>query len=379
MAERVVLHIGTMKSGTSYLQSVLVRNLAALDAAGCHFLGGAFATQTRAVRDVVRGGPGQQWAKLAQEARRGTAQASLVSMEFLSFAREPALDSLLGPLNGLAVDVVVTVRDQFRAIPAQWQTYARNNGTSSWADYLHEIGAYRVAGKLPHRSSSRAFRTFHRAQDVPAILDRWSSHPGVRSVTVVTVPPPDAAREVLWDRFALAAGIEADVAFDGLRENISLGYASCDFLCRLNRRLGDALQPRYSRVLRPIAREVLLPLRGTEGRPELDRGAARYARSRNEHFRTTLQAASLPIVGSLEDLPVREAPAGRRGPVPPPDEDKVRRAAWAVRQHLLEEPGTGPGPAAEQAAGPAAGSGAPADDIVDDVAQLLRRRLARSR
>jgi hypothetical protein len=323
------------------------------------------------VRDVVRGGSGQDWAKLAQEARHGTAQAGLVSMEFLSFAREPALNALLGPLEGLPVDVVVTVRDQFRAIPAQWQTYARNHGTSSWSDYLHEIGAYRVGGRSPHRTPTRAFRTFHRAQDVPAILGRWSGHPGVRSVTVVTVPPPDAAREVLWDRFALAAGIEVDVAFDGLRENISLGYASCDFLCRLNRHLDDSLQLRYTRMLRPIAREVLLPLRTTEGRPELDRGAARYARSRNEEFRTTLRGAGLPIVGSLEDLPVREAPAGGRGPVLPPDEDKVRRAAWAVHQHLLEGPGT--------EAGPAAAPDAPLDEIVGEVAQLLRRRLARPR
>lgn len=377
MAERVVLHIGTMKSGTSYLQSVLARNLDALRASGYRFLGGAFRAQSRAVREVLSEGSDTRWRALAERAHRPTGRVPLVSMEFLSFAREEALDTLLRPLQGLDVDVVLTVRDQFRALPAQWQTYARNTGTASWAAYLREIGAYH-----PVRGArSRAFRTFHRAQDVPTILDRWSGHPAVRSVTVVTVPPPGAPRQVLWDRFAVAVGIEAEMAFDGLKENVSLGYASCDFLRRLNQelglgRLGDPgqdfgeLRPhRYTRVLRPIAREVLLPLRPDEGRPELDRAAAGYARLRNEEFRTTLRRGGLPIVGSLEDLPVHDDPAGRPETVVPPSEEHVRKAALAVRQHLL----------GETERGSVEGQSVTLEELVVEVARLLRPRLERPR
>ena len=54
MAERVVLHIGTMKSGTSFVQSALMANPSALEAAGARYLGGTFGRQAKAVRDFFQ-------------------------------------------------------------------------------------------------------------------------------------------------------------------------------------------------------------------------------------------------------------------------------------------------------------------------------------
>ena len=82
-------------------------------------------------------------------------------------------------LEGLEVDVVVTVRDQRRAIPAQ--SARRLPGTSEPVPGRSSCGKLEpmVGGES---GSSLALWKFRRAQDVPVIVRRWAGHPGVSSV-----------------------------------------------------------------------------------------------------------------------------------------------------------------------------------------------------
>ena len=92
-------------------------------------------------------------------------------MEFLSFAEDEhssRRSSTRSP--GLEVEVVLTVRDQFRAIPAQWQTFTRNFGTDDWETYLRRIDA---SGWRGRRSQARR-RPSAGPRTSSAILDRWS-------------------------------------------------------------------------------------------------------------------------------------------------------------------------------------------------------------
>lgn len=367
MAKRVVLHIGTMKSGTSFVQSALMENPGPLEAAGARYLGETFGRQAKAVRDVYqhprRTERHQRWQALADEARAFPGDAALVSMEFLSFAQPKQLGVFLDPFRGLDVEVVLTVRDQFRAIPAQWQTFTRNYGTDDWGTYLRRIEAAGWRGR-----GSRAAMTFHRAQDVVSILDRWSTRDDVRRVTVVTLPPPEAPREELWHRFCRATRVAAEEAvLGGLRDNISLGYASCDLLRRLNAHLEDVRPRFYRKAMRPLAREVLAPLREQEGRPELDRQAAELARRRNQDIRDAVRRRGHELVGTLDDLPMpEEIEAPER--VVPPSGDQVLRAAEAVRGYtanLLDGRAAGSGDDVERRA-------ARLDEEVLEVARLLR-------
>ncbi len=363
MADRVILHIGTMKSGTSFIQSALMGNGAALDAAGVVYLGGSFGRQSRAVRRALGRPPRvdgpRGWARLAHEARRHEGRAGLVSMEFLSFARDSQLDTFLAPLAGLEVQVVLTVRDQFRAIPAQWQTFVRNFGEDDWETYLRNIDAPR----LSRGRDSRAFTTFHRAQDIVPMLNRWSSHPGVAQVDVVTVPGPEAPRDELWNRFCEAVAIPAgSTTLLDTQDNSSLGYASCDYLRRLNPYLSDVPPRRYRKGIRPLTREALGPLRQLEGRPELDEKGAAYARSLNERIRAALTRRGHRVFGSLEELPVPTDP-----PIPPAVAlaaplDQVHRAADAAWDRCAELVGRKAGTRPEEL-----------DAVVADGARLLRR------
>ena len=61
MAERVVLHIGSMKSGTSFIQNVLGNNREALAQHGISFAGERWRDQVSAVQDLIaHGGPRQE-------------------------------------------------------------------------------------------------------------------------------------------------------------------------------------------------------------------------------------------------------------------------------------------------------------------------------
>lgn len=345
MAGRVVLHLGAMKTGTSYLQSLLGKNQDAMAAAGFDFLGGKFGVQARAVRDVlnlpkapVRNRAG--WAAIAEDARRLDGRTGIVSMEFLSFASDDHVAEFLAPLDGLEVEVVLTMRDQFRTIPAQWQTYTRNFGTEDWGSYLRSIEPSRLRPK-----SSRAHMTFHRAQDLLPILDRWSSAPQVARTHVVTVPGPGAPREELWNRFRAACGIpEIDIDHGQVHDNPSLGYGSCDYLRRMNVHLQDIRPKRYRAAVVGLARNVLVGRRGEESKPALDLRAAKFARTRNQALREAL--ADHQLWGSLEDLPVPADLDDYARGVTAVQPQEVLEAGRAVWEHLAEkvgDDGTPPG------------------------------------
>jgi hypothetical protein len=362
VAERVVLHIGTMKSGTSFIQSALMSHPEELDAAGARFLGETFGRQAKAVRDVLRKPKRPtrhtRWRALADEARSFDGDLGIISMEFLGFARDAQLSQFLDPFEGLRIEVVLTVRDQFRAIPAQWQTFTRNFGTDDWATYLRRIDHT----PWSRDRGSRASVTFHRAQDVVGVLDRWAAHPRVSRITVITLPPPESPREELWHRFCSATGLNApDVALAEARENSSLGYASCDFLRRLNPLLEDVRPRFYRKGMRPLAREALAPLRETESRPELDRRGAAFARGLNQKVRDAVRTGGYDVVGSFDDLPVPSELDQPQHPVLPSIE-QVRRAAVSTREHAARVRGKADSPAPDDL-----------DELVADCARLLRR------
>ena len=362
MAHRIVLHVGTMKSGTSFLQSVLMANPEALARQGSSYLGQTFGRQSRAVRQMFkthrnRARFSRPWLALAEEARAYDGAVGVISMEFLSFANDRKVRELLAPYSGLDVRVVVTVRDQFRAIPAQFQTFTRNFGTDAWPGYLQHIQA--PLGS-PERET-RAYTTFHRAQDSVPIIERWSRAKGVGGLEVVTVPPPGAPRELLWERFCAAGGLDpAGFELDGLHANESIGLASCDYLRRLNTHLADVRPAKYRSGIRPLVSGVLAPLRDDEPRPELGAVAAAYAGRRNHEIRAAVERLGVPVTGTLADLPIDD-PQSVPEPNDPPDHQVVR-AARAVVEHCSASLGR-----------PVPDLGGDLDDTVARSARLLRR------
>lgn len=346
MAERLVLHIGTMKSGTTFLQTALIQNTALHEAQGDFiYASGSFRAQSAAARQVLSHPDDptkhRDWYELLAKVRAHGNTTGVVSQEFIGFADDFQTDAFLAATEGFdTVEVIVTVRDQFRAIPAQWQSFVRNQGAVAWSAYLKQIDPAR---RRPEDIGGHASRTFHRAQDVVPMLRRWSGHPRVSKLSVVTVPPSDAPRDELWHRFCAAAGVVSTLAYLGAsRDNVSLGYASCDTLRRINTHLGSLdhkVRRAYRTGMAPITRGVLAELRQQEGRPALDRGGQQLALRANQEIRDEL--AGYDLFGSLEDLPVpAELPRAPKR-ADEPERREVERAMRAVWEHFARETGRG--------------------------------------
>src|SRR4051794_28014732 len=124
---RVVLHVGAMKSGTTYLQSLLFANQATLAERGVLVPGRSAGEQTHAVMDAlghVGGKPhAGAWDALLQEVR-GHDGTSVISMEFLGPAVPAKVDRVLADFD--EVTVVVTARDLNRNLAAMWQETVQN-------------------------------------------------------------------------------------------------------------------------------------------------------------------------------------------------------------------------------------------------------------
>lgn len=303
----IFLHVGVMKTGTTYLQRLMWKNRAALADAGILVPGEGPADQAKAVRDklringadpkVIRRTAGY-WERLTAQMLVWDGTASVFSMEFLSFANKRRAAEVVRSLSPAEVHVILTIRDTAEVLPAQWQTHARNRGTASWPEFA------RAAATSLEKHDDQAAKTFLRAQNVPRMLKVWGSAVPAKQLQVVTVPPRGSSQSLLWDRFAGVIGVDAEVCSRrNIRSNASLGQPSADFMRRLNRYLVDVPVSDYDRVMRRLARDVLSPRSEVEPRASIDPATRTFAREWNERVRTAVVDSGAQVVGDLGELP----------------------------------------------------------------------------
>lgn len=327
----VVLHVGLMKSGTTFVQDLLSANRAGLADQGVVVPG----KQGKAVRDVLRphgGGRDGAWARLVEEIAAGPPRA-VVSMEFLGPARETVIQRVVSSLRPARVEVVCTVRDLNRNLPAMWQETVQNGRSWTWPDYLAGVRAARPDAPAgdPGPGDPEAGQTFWRQQDAVRICRSWASY--ADRTTVVTVPPPGAASRELLERFAQAAGLDPSGLVPGTPANESIGAASTQALRALNEILQNrGSESRAGRVRkRVLAKQVLAGRRGEEARIGLD--VADWVRVSATVLQTGLQQLPVELIGAWTDLdPV---PVDGIDPAAVPAE-QVTEAAIAALAALVE-------------------------------------------
>ncbi len=302
MAERVVLHVGSMKSGTSFVQNVLGHNKDRLLEQGVLFPGERWKSQVNAVQDLIAsGGPEQQpmapdgkWRQLCDEVNAWSGTA-VISMEFLGPRNKEQISRIVGSFPGARVEAVLTCRDLGRNIPAMWLESTQNGTTASWADYLAAVRA--------EDRSVAAGRNFWRHQAIPAIAQRWADGVGQDRLTLVTVPRPGADPGLLWQRFASVLEIDPSRCDLDVRANPSIGLATAEVLLRLNRRMvgEDGTLPRsYDKYVKHIlAKRGLVARQGEEPRLGLSESWV-DARGRKQVDR--LRSQGHRVVGDLDEL-----------------------------------------------------------------------------
>lgn len=310
----VFLHIGTMKSGTSYIQGMLWRNRDVLRAQGVLFPGSSWQDQVVAVRDVIGADSGGRretvsgaWESMRDAMLGWTGAKAVLSMELLSVAAPERIESVVASLAPAEVHVVITARDLARVIPSAWQESTQNRQTWTWPVYLSA-----VTGE--GQAAPAAFRRFWRQHDVAAIATQWAEVVGKDHVHVVVVPAAGGPRDELWRRFCSAVGLD-ETAFAGanrVRGNPAVGAASAEFLRRLNVAVGrDLGVVDYDLLVKRFLAKRTLAHRTTESRLDLPARYHGWAVERARQMITEIQRSGVQVVDDLDDLVPTASPEPR--------------------------------------------------------------------
>ncbi|NPC95900.1 hypothetical protein [Nocardioides sp. zg-DK7169] len=329
----VFLHVGSPKTGTTFLQNVLwdQRALAAeqgLLLPGRRFHDHYLATlDVRDLADAPTAPPeaAGRWAALVAEAE-GWGGTTLISHELFASASAEQAKRAVASFGDREVHIVLTARDLVRQVPAEWQEHIKHRATVTMEGFLADLRA------------DRAHRTwFWQVQDFADVLRRWGATVPAERVHVVTVPPAGADAGTLWTRFATLLGLDP-AAFDTTvsRSNSSLGLEQAELLRRVNAELGDRvpLPGPYPQLAKNVLAHRLLAGRpGT--RLVLDAEADAFARQRSVEIVADLRTLGYDVVGDLDELVPPPAEAPSSGPTPS-DADLAAEGVAAIAG-LLDE------------------------------------------
>ncbi len=306
MTRRVYLHVGAPKTGTTYLQDRLAANRAELARHDVHYPLGLLASHFRPALDLLdlswggqRDDARGEWDKLVDRVKRHDGTV-IISHEILAGARPTQIRHAMRAFEGDEVHLVYSARDLARQIPAEWQEGVKHRRRRSFARFLTQV-----------QSSRRTKPTlwFWKAQGLPDVLTRWSEGLSPDRIHVVTVPQAGAPRDLLWERYCTAFGIDpAWAPEESSRENVSIGTAETAVLRKLNRRLKKAGLPGddYRRIVRQLMVHETLAHRSDMVRATLPPVAFPWAEEVAEEWIEWIEGAGVHLVGDVADLrPVR--------------------------------------------------------------------------
>ena len=335
-AKRVLLHVGTPKTGTSYLQDVLFRNRELLREHGILYPADRFDGHFLAALDLMRltwGGLETEavgaWDRLAADVRAWP-HTSIISHEILSTASPTQIDRALTSFGeGVEVHLVVSVRDLARQVPAEWQENVKHRSLVSYATFLDLIHD-------PARDS-RIGSWFWGAQEIPDILDRWGSTLPPEQVHIVTVPRPGAAPDELWRRFSRTFGLDGiglDLTPD--RANPSLGVPETALLRLINKRVTPVIDPPdYRPLVRELIAHQTLSRRTKSARLGLPPANREWVQELSRTWTAEIEKRGYDVVGDVADL-LGEPQAAFTDPDTAPATELLPASLDAIKALLLE-------------------------------------------
>jgi hypothetical protein len=329
MATDVYLHIGLPKTGTTYLQTTMWENREALSEQGFLYPGGSRMAHYRAQQQLrsrrsAKADP-PPWDALVAEIHEWPGRA-LISHEFFCMLNKKKAARAIADLAPARVQVVVTARSYALQFPAVWQEALKMGSKLTFDEFMVEVMAGNLSGGWSWDS-----------QDLPRVLRRWRGERSPDLLSVITVPAPGAPRELLWQRWTEALGLD-DSRFDLAisHANESIGAPQAALLHRMRPYLSGPLtvgNERHRWLRHYFGHEVLVPQRGPRFTPRPEDVDELVARS--ERAAAAVRRGGYHVVGDLDDLLAQPQPTGSH-PDDVSDADIVEVAARAIEQMIRD-------------------------------------------
>jgi hypothetical protein len=236
------------------------------------------------------------WDRLVAEANAYDGHTVVISHEVFAAASTEQARRAIGQLDG-EVHLICSARDLRRQVPAEWQEGVKHRRSLTYAAFCADL-----TSAEPKTEIARWFWT---VQDIPAVLGRWGSSLPPEHVHLVTVPPPEAPRTLLIDRFLQLLQIDPDwLQRTSDRANPSMGAVETTVIRRLNERLPSSVLG--GEIYRPYVRELLVH-RTLATRPDgiktaLPSELDAWVAGRTGEWLEQLEAAGYDVVGDLAEL-----------------------------------------------------------------------------
>jgi hypothetical protein len=295
----VHLHIGAFKTGTSFIQAVLMNGRSDLADLGVLWPGRDWQAVVQGVQGLRenRKVPYERWTDLVGEIDRWRGDSAIISMEFLSLLSDDQVERCVASLGRHRVRVVLTARDLGRQIPAQWQESVQNSSSWTYRDYVDGLSSMAPM-------TNRYGRHFWNKQDFAAILKPWTKHLPAEDVVVVTVPPSGAPKGLLWERFCESVSIPPERFDSSIRANESLGAASAEVMRYVSAaaeetNVSDAARRNLKKV---VSKDILASHKSAEPTLLLPPERQEWTTRRSRTLIDDLRALNPTVIGDLEEL-----------------------------------------------------------------------------
>lgn len=253
MAERVIVHVGQMKSGTTAIQNTLAHHRAELERAAIAYPGRRSNQQHACYglcgSDIYWVRNAEKWehlgAGLVQDIERFDGDV-VVSAEALSCMPADAVERFVRRL-GSVDSVIVTVRNLLSTLLSAWQQGVKGGSDNDLTSFFDRMASTRATEDGLWRNY--AFGNTARW---------WSAHAPV-SVLVVE----SFAKEALVDEFLAAGGLpRLDLAQPDLsaeERNISLMWEDVELLRQVNAKVGGSRLQSENDYRTFLLQELLFP------------------------------------------------------------------------------------------------------------------------
>jgi hypothetical protein len=310
---RVYLHVGSPKTGTTFIQHMLDTYRDELAERGVFYPTSRLAAHhdpARDLRDIkVQGGhfhhrrvPGS-WEQMVRQVHDWhDGQVVVISSEILAFASHDEARRAVRSLEPGEVHIVITMRDLARQIPAAWQEMVKNRSTLGYADYLR---------LLQDPDDTHGPRRVWDGQDPESIIGRWASDLPRERVHLVTVPPRDHDPGVLWDRFLSVLGV-GELSLPPLprRVNVSLGLAEAEVIRELNVATADAPWRYYNKHIKHGIAQGVFAHTSKSDHLAVPVDMLPWVRSRAAAVEAFIRSGGYDVAGDLADLHVPDYHTG---------------------------------------------------------------------
>jgi hypothetical protein len=260
--QRLYLHVGLPKSGSTYLQTVLATNREALKE--CGFAYPFVRQEGMFLAAVEMAGSAHRWGLEADDIdgtfahllRRGRRLGGtvVISHEIFGSATLEQIQRMGEHLGDFELHLVVTARDLGRTVTAEWQEQVKNGHTASFDEFAGSL----MAGLPDDPAESGAFWP---TQNLIGVLGRWGDLVPAERIHVVPCPRSGSPHDLLWQRFAEALELPdgaVDLSTVPAR-NESLGMGQIALLRQVLDAVDGRLeQPWHSRLAKRWFAQTLL-------------------------------------------------------------------------------------------------------------------------